>query len=328
LSFTPKEKSTMRRLILLTLALLVAPALYAQSYPNHPIRVIVPWPPGGGTDVVARMVTQRMAVTLVQPIVIDNRPGAGGNIGIDAASKAAPDGYTFVVSTAGAAINHTLTKNLPFNILKDFEPVVVLALNQGVLVVNPSLPVHSVKEFIAYAKASPGKVTYGSNGQGSATHLWAELFKMKAGVDLLHVPYKGAAPAISDLLGGRIDAMFADIAAVLPHIKGGKLRALGVGASARFEGLPDVPTISEAGVPGYQARSMTGLLAPAGTPKEAIAAMNAAAVKALNDPEVRQGLTALAAVPVGDSPEHFGQALREEVDQWAVVIGTARIETQ
>ena len=318
----------MRRLILLLLVLLVAPAVLAQGYPNRPVRVIVPWPPGGGTDVVARMVTQRMGIALGQPIVIENKPGAGGNIGIESASKAPPDGYTFVVSTAGAAINHTLTKNLSFNVLKDFEPVVVLAVNQGVLVVNPALPVASVKEFIAYAKANPGKVTYGSNGQGSASHLWAELFKMKTGVDILHVPYKGAAPALNDLLGGRIDALFADVAAVLPHIKSGKLKALGIGAVARFDGLAEVPTISEAGVPGYLSRSMTGLLAPAGTPREAITAMNAAAIKALNDPEVRQGLAALAAVPGGDTPEYFGKALRDEVEQWATVISTAKIEAQ
>ncbi len=317
-----------RRITLLFLALLAAPAVLAQSWPKGPVRVVVPWPPGGGTDNVARLVTQKMAGSLPQPIIIDNKPGAGGNIGIEFASRAPADGYTFVVSTAGAAINHTLTKNLPFNILKDFEPVVLLAVNQGVLVVNPALPVASVKEFIAHAKANAGKLTYGSNGNGSATHLWAELFEMKAGVDLMHVPYKGAAPALTDLLGGRIDAMFADMAAVLPHIRDGKLRALGVGATARFQGLPDVPTISEAGVPGYLARSMTGLLVPTGTPKEAIAAMNAAAVKALGDPDVRQRLTAMAAVPGGDTPESFAKALREEVEQWAAVISTAKIETQ
>ena len=314
------------RFLLFAAALLVAPVVPGQSYPDRPIRVVVPWPAGGGTDVVARMVTNRMATALGQSVVIDNRAGAGGNIGLDFASKAPADGYTLAVSTAGAAINHTLAKNLPFNILKDFEPIVILAINQGVLVVNPAFPASTVKEFIAYAKAKPGVVTYGSNGQGSATHLWSELFEMKAGVDLVHVPYKGAAPAINDLLGGQINAMFVDIAAALPHIKAGKMKPLGVGSLSRFDGLPDVPTIDEAGVPGFEARSMTGLLAPAGTPKEAVRLLNAAALKALADPEVRKGLAALAVIPGGDTPEQFARALRNEVDQWASVISTAKIE--
>ena len=314
------------RFILFAAALLVAPVALGQSYPDRPIRVVVPWPAGGGTDVVARMVTSRMATALGQSIVIDNRAGAGGNIGLDFASKAPADGYTLAVSTAGAAINHTLAKNLPFNVLNDFDPIVILAINQGVLVVDPAFPAASVKEFIAYAKAKPGVVTYGSNGQGSATHLWSELFEMKAGVDLVHVPYKGAAPAINDLLGGQINAMFVDIAAALPHIKAGKMKPLGVGSLSRFDGLPDVPTISEAGVPGFEARSMTGLLAPAGTPKEAVRLLNAAALKALADPEVRKGLAALAVIPGGDTPEQFSRALRNEVEQWASVINTAKIE--
>jgi tripartite-type tricarboxylate transporter receptor subunit TctC len=314
------------RFVLFAAALLFAPVVVGQSYPDRPIRVVVPWPAGGGTDVVARMVTSRMATALGQPMVIDNRAGAGGNIGLDFASKAPADGYTLAVSTAGAAINHTLAKNLPFNVLRDFEPIVILAINQGVLVVNPAFPASSVKEFIAHAKAKPGVVTYGSNGQGSATHLWSELFEMKAGVDLVHVPYKGAAPAINDLLGGQIDAMFVDIAAALPHIKAGKMKPLGIGSLNRFDGLPDVPTISEAGVPGFEARSMTGLLAPAGTPREAVRLLNAAALKALADPEVRNGLAALAVIPGGDTPEHFSRALRSEVDQWASVISAAKIE--
>lgn len=315
-----------RFVLFVAAALLVVPVALGQSYPARPIRVVVPWPAGGGTDVVARMVTSRMATALGQPIVIDNRAGAGGNIGLDFASKAPADGYTLAVSTAGAAINHTLAKNLPFNVLKDFEPIVILAINQGVLVVNPAFPASSVKELIAYAKAKPGVVTYGSNGQGSATHLWSELFEMKAGVDLVHIPYKGAAPAINDLLGGQINAMFVDIAAALPHIKAGKMKPLGVGSLSRFDGLPDVPTISEAGVPGFEARSMTGLLAPAGTPREAVRLLNAAALKALADPEVRKGLAALAVIPGGDTPEHFSRALRNEVDQWAGVISAAKIE--
>ncbi len=314
------------RLAFLFLTLLAVPAVLAQSWPNRPIQVIVPWPSGGGTDNVSRLVIQKMA--LPQPIVIENKSGAGGNIGIEFASRAPADGYTFVVSTAGAAINQTLTKNLSFNVLKDFDPIVVLAVNQGVLVVNPAIPVTSVKEFIAYARANPGKLTYGSSGTGSAMHLWGELFKMKAGVDLLHVPYKGASPALTDLIGGQIDAVFSDIGPALPYIRDGKLRALGVGASARFQGLPDVPTISEAGVPGYLARSMTGLLAPAGTPKDVILGMNAAAIKALGDSDVRQRLSGMAAVPGGNTPEYFAKALRDEVEVWAAVISTAKIEKQ
>ena len=317
-----------RRLVLLFAALLLAPAILAQGYPNRPIKVVVPWPPGGGTDAVTRMVTQKMSALLGQPIVIDNRAGAGGSIGLEFGAKAPADGYTLVVATSGAAINQTLAKNLPFNVLKDFDPIVVMAFNQGVLVVKPALPVATVQEYIAYAKARPGVLTYGSNGQGSATHLWTELFQMKTGVQLVHVPYKGAAPALNDLLGGQIDSLFIDMAVAIPQIKAGKLKALGVGSPARFEALPEVPTISESGVPGYEARSFTGLLAPAGTPKDAIRILQSAAVKVLADPEVRQGLFALAAVPVGDSSEYFAQLLRKEVDQWGVVIGAAKIEAQ
>lgn len=318
----------LRLLVLVVVALMPVHTALAQAYPSRPIRVVVPWPAGGGTDVVTRLVTQKMATTLGQPIVIENRAGAGGSVGIEVVSKAPADGYTLVIATAGAAINHSLSKNLSFSIVRDFDPVVILAFNQGVLVVNPSFPAQSIAELIAQARARPGAFTYGSNGPGSATHLWTELFAMKTGTRLLHVPYKGAAPALADLLGGQIQMLFVDMAVALPQIRAGKLKALGVGMPNRFEGLPEVPTIAESGVAGYEARSFTGLMAPAGTPREAIGAVHAAAAGALADPSVRQGLLALAAIPVGESPEYFARLLRREVEQWASVIEAARIEIQ
>ena len=236
----------------LVLAAAYAAGLSAQEYPSRPIKVVVPYPPGGGTDVVARIVTQKMATVLDATIVVDNRAGAGGNIGTEVVARSPADGYTLLVATGSTTINNTLTPNLSWDLMRDFAPVVLLAWNQSVLVANPSFPASSVSELIALAKAKPGLITYGSSGVGSSAHLWAELFRLKAGVDLTHVPYKGTAPAQTDLVSGQINVMFSDISAALPFIKSGKMKALGVGSLTRFEGLPDVPTISESGVPGYE----------------------------------------------------------------------------
>jgi len=301
-------------------ALLAGAGAVAQGFPSRPVRIVVPFPPGGGTDVVARAVAPAMSQTLGQPVIVENRAGAGGNIGTEAVAKAAPDGHTLLVASAATAINNTLAKNVSWQLSRDFAPVVLLVINQSLLVAHPSLPANNVKELIALARAKPGRITFGSYGNGSSAHLIGELFKMMAGVDLLHVPYKGAAPAVNDLLGGQVDLVFADVAAVLPHVKSGRLKALGIGSSRRFDGLPDVPTISEAGVPGFEAGGFLGLVAPAGTPAAAIDALNAAAVKSLSVPEVRERLVGLASIPMGGSPEQFGQHLRAEVDKWAKVI--------
>jgi tripartite-type tricarboxylate transporter receptor subunit TctC len=316
------------RLFLPLVVLLVAATATAQPYPNRPIKVVVPYPPGGGTDVVARIVTQKMAAILDSPIVVDNRAGAGGNIGTEYVARSPADGYTVLVATGSTTINNTLTPNLSWELMRDFVPIVQFAWNQSVLVVTPSLPVATVAELIALAKAKPGQLTVASSGIGSSAHLWAELFEMKAGVDFTHVPYKGTAPAQSDLVGGQVNLMFSDISAALPLVKSGKLKALGVGSLTRFDGLPDVPTISEAGVAGYEGGSVVGLIAPAGTPKEAIDALNAAAVKALVAPEVRDRLLGLASLPVGGAPAAFGERLRAETDKWALVIRTAKIKPE
>jgi tripartite-type tricarboxylate transporter receptor subunit TctC len=317
----------MRRLFIL-LALIASHAALAQSYPTKPIRVVVPFPPGGGTDIVARTVTPKMAEILGQPFIIENRAGAGGNIGTEAVAKSPADGYTLLVASASTAINTTLVPNLSWSFTRDFAPVVLMVVNNHLLAAHPSVPANNVRELLALAKAKPGQVTYASYGSGSSAHLTAELFKLMAGVDLLHVPYKGAAPAVNDLLGGQVNIIFADVAAMLSHLKSGKLKALGIGSTKRFEGLPDVPTIAEAGVPGFEAGGFLGLAAPAGTPPAVIQALNAAAQKSLALPEVRDRLLGLASPPVGGTPEQFGEHMKREIDKWARVIRAANIKAE
>jgi len=303
-------------------------AALAQSFPTKPVHVIVPFPPGGGTDVVARTVTPKMAELLGQTFVVENRAGAGGNIGTEFVAKAAPDGCTLLVASASTAINTTLVKDLSWDFARDFAPVVLMVVNQHLLAAHPSVPASSVKELVALAKAKPGQVTYASYGSGSSSHLAAELFKMMAGVDLLHVPYKGAAPAISDVLGGQVNVLFADVAPMLTHVRSGKLKALGIASARRFEGLPDVPTISESGVPGFESGGFLGLVAPARTPAAVISALNAAAQKTLAMPDVRERLLALASPPVGGPPEEFQKRIRDEIDKWARVIRAANIKPE
>jgi len=303
-------------------------AALAQSFPTKPVHVIVPFPPGGGTDVVARTVAPKMAELLGQPFVVENRAGAGGNIGTEFVARAAPDGHTLLVASASTAINTTLVRDLPWDFARDFAPVVLLVVNQHLLAAHPSVPVSGVKELVALAKAKPGQVSYASYGSGSSSHLAAELFKMMAGVDLLHVPYKGAAPAITDVLGGQVNVLFADVAPMLVHLKSGKLKALGIASARRFEGLPDVPTISESGVPGFESGGFLGLVAPARTPAAVISALNAAAQKTLAMPDVRERLLALASPPVGGPPEEFQKRIRDEIDKWARVIRAANIKPE
>jgi tripartite-type tricarboxylate transporter receptor subunit TctC len=310
------------------LALIAAHAALAQAYPAKPIRVVVPFPPGGGTDIVARTVTPKMAEILGQPFVVDNRAGAGGNIGTEQVAKSPADGYTLLVASASTAINTTLTPKQSPNLLHDFAPIVLMVVNNHLLAAHPSVPANNVRELLALAKAKPGSITYASYGPGSSAHLTAELFKMMAHVELLHVPYKGAAPAVNDLLGGQVNIIFADVAALLPHIKSGKLKALGIGSLKRFEGLPDVPTIAESGVPGFEAGGFLGLVAPAGTPPAVINALNSAAQKSLAMPEVRERLMALASPPMGGSPDDFGQYMKRETEKWARVIRAANIKAE
>ena len=313
---------------LFAVALTLTNGALAQSFPSKPIRVVVPFPPGGGTDIVARTVTPKMAEILGQPFIIENRAGAGGNIGTEAVAKSPADGYTLLVASASTAINTTLIPNLPWDLSRDFAPVVLMVVNNHLLAAHPSLPANNVQELLVLARAKPGSITYASYGPGSSAHLTAELFKLMAGVDLLHVPYKGAAPAVNDLLGGQVNIMFADVAALLPHIKSGKLKALGIASTKRFEGLPEVPTIAESGVPGFEAGGFLGLVAPAGTPPAVINALNAAGQKSVAMPDVRERLMALASPPVGGTPEQFGQYIKREIDKWARVIRAANIKPE
>jgi tripartite-type tricarboxylate transporter receptor subunit TctC len=326
MAFCPFSRERIEVRIFLMLFFLVCTNTIAQNFPSKPIHIIVPFPPGGGTDVVARTVAPKLQELLGQPLLVENRAGAGGNIGTEFVAKAPADGYTLLVASAATAINNTLTKNPGWELTRDFSPVVLLVLNQSLLAAHPSVPAANVRELIALAKAKPGQVTFASYGNGSSAHLIGELFKMMAGVDLLHIPYKGAAPAVNDLLGGQVNILFADVAAILPHVKAGKVKALGIGSAKRFAGLPEVPTIAESGVPGFEGGGFLGLVAPAGTPREAILALNAAARKVLAMPEIHERLDGLASPPVGESPEYFAKHLRGEIDKWARVIRAGKVK--
>ncbi|HVL54999.1 MAG TPA: tripartite tricarboxylate transporter substrate binding protein [Burkholderiaceae bacterium] len=314
----------MRRLLTFAASMLIAGAALAQSYPEKPIRIIVPFPPGGGADVVTRIMQPKLTEELGHPVIIDNRAGAGGNIGTDAAARSAADGYTFLVATVAQAINHTLTSPT-WSLTKDFTPVAVMILNQSLLAAHPSVPASNVRELIELAKAKPGQVKYASFGYGSSAHMMAELFQIMTGVQMLHVPYKGAAPAVNDVVGGQVDIIFSDIAAILPHTKAGRVKPIAVASAAPFDGLPGVPTVGQT-VSGFDAGGFLAILAPAGTPKVAIDKVNAAVNKALQVPEIREKLEGLAGIPKGGSPDQAAQFVQSEVDKWARVIKTANIK--
>jgi len=298
-----------------------AAGVSAQAYPTKPIRIVVPFPAGGTTDVLARAAAQKLAETLGQPAVVDNRPGAGGNIGAELVAKSAPDGYTLLMGTVGThAINPGLYPKLPYDHVKDFAPVILVAGVPNVLVINPALPVNSVPELIAYAKANPGKLNFASSGNGTSIHLSAELFKTMAGVQMTHVPYKGSAPALQDLVGGQVQLMFDNLPSSLALIKGGKLKALAVTSGARAAALPDVPTLAESGLPGFEASSWFGLLAPAGTPPPVIAKLNGEIAKWLATPEAKEKLLAQGANAAGGTAEEFAQFIAAETAKWQKVV--------
>ena len=323
--FSPPAALKRRVFVLATAAAAVSLSpLAAQAqpaFPTKPITIIVPFSAGGTTDILARVVGLYMGNDLGQPVVVDNRAGAGGNIGGQAAARAAADGYTLFMGTVGThAINQSLYKKMPFDPIKDFAPLSRVAMVPNLLVANPSQPYKNVKEMIAYAKANPNKINFGSSGNGSSIHLSGELFKQMAGVDMQHVPYRGSAPAVSDLLGGQISVMFDNMPSAIPHVKGGKLRALAVTTAKRSPALPDVPTIAEAGVPGYEATSWFGLLAPAETPAPIVAKLNASILKALADPEVKKKLAEQGAEPYGEKPEQFAAFIQAETTKWGKVV--------
>ena len=291
------------------------------TYPSKPIRLVVPFPAGGTTDILARAVAQRLTETLGQPVVVDNRAGAGGNIGADLVAKAAPDGYTLLMGTVGThAINASLYAKMPYDHVRDFAPIILVAGVPNVLVVNPALPVNSVQELIAYGKANPGKLNFASSGNGTSIHLSAELFKTMTGVQMAHVPYKGSAPALVDLAGGQVQLMFDNLPSSLALIKGGKLKALAVTSAQRSAVLPDVPTVAESGLPGFEASSWFGLLAPAGTPKDIIAKLSGEVAKWLATPEAKEKLAAQGAIPAGLSPDDFMRHIASETVKWQKVV--------
>jgi tripartite-type tricarboxylate transporter receptor subunit TctC len=293
----------------------------AQTWPNRPLHLVVPFPPGGTTDIVARAVAAEIGKSLGQQVIVENRSGAGGNIGSDYVAKAAPDGYTVVMGTVGThAINVSLYSKMPYDAVKDFAPITLVASVPNVLEVNPSLPVKSVQELIAYAKANPGKLDFASSGNGTSIHLSGELFKAMTGVDMLHIPYKGSAAAITDLIGGQANLMFDNLPSSIAYIKSGQLRALAVTTLTRSPALPDVPTINESGAPGFDASSWFGVLAPAGTPKEIVDRLHDEIVKALRTPRLKANLQAQGAEPVGDTPEQFADHIRAEIAKWAKVV--------
>ncbi|MCA3351532.1 MAG: tripartite tricarboxylate transporter substrate binding protein [Roseomonas sp.] len=298
----------------------------APEWPSRPVRFIVPYPPGGPTDIMGRIVAQAVQGPLGQPFVVENRAGANGLIGSEQAARAAPDGSTFLVNASAHVIVPHLTPNMPIDVLADFAPVTNIAAVPLWLVVNPALPVRSVAEFIAYARANPGRIAYASSSQGGAPHLAGELFKLMTGTDLVHVPYRGSGPAGQDLIAGTVQAMFDSVPATAGAVRDGRLRALGVTTRNRIAPFPDLPTIAEAGVPGYEISTWYGIWAPARTPPAIIARLQQAVAAAARNPETRARFDALGAEPVADSPEDYARFVRAEYDRWGALVRNAKIK--
>jgi len=306
-------------------ACVAAPAL-AQNYPVKPIRFIVPFTPGGGNDTMARMIGQRITAATSQQVLIDNRPGAGGAIGAEAAGKSAADGYTlFLAGVATHGINPNLRRKLSYDPLRDFDAVSLIAEAPLLVVVHPSLPARSLKELVALAKARPGQINFASNGNGSSSHMGAELFIMLTGVKMAHIPYKGVSPALIDLISGEVPLSFASAAGILPQVKAGKLRALAMTGSKRSAAIPDIPTVAEAGVRGAETGSWYGVVMPAGSPKEAINRVSQIIQETVKSPDVTKRLVDEAVIPVGNTPEQFSAHIKGELARWARVVKAAKL---
>ena len=307
------------RFLVLLFALFALPA--AAQYPSKPLRLIVPFAPGGSTDIFARLIAERAQGQLGQPVVVENRAGAAGNIGANEVVRAAPDGYTLLMATTGVmAINNALYKNMTYYAAKDLEPVVYVASITNVLIVPPDFPAKNVAELVAMAKKEPGRLTFASSGAGASTHMSAELFKSMTGTDILHVPYKGSGPAMPDLMSGRVHMMFENAPGAVSHIKAGKLRALAQTGLKRSPALPEVPTVAESGVPGYESLSWSGIAVPAGTPRAIIEKLNKDLNTVLATPEMRQKLEEQGAETIGGAPEAFAQHIRAEREKWSRLI--------
>ena len=294
---------------------------FAQSYPSRPIRLIVPQAPGSASDTIARIVAAELTQQVKQQVVVDNRPGGALTIGMNLTAKATPDGYTIGYAPVGAlAIGPNLARNVPFDVLKDFQPLAQIASNQMLLASSPALPLKSVREVVDYARANPGKLANASSGNGTPGQVGMELFKQMTGTQIVHVPYKGGAAGIADLIAGRVQLMMESLNSITPHAKAGRVRALGVSGARRSPALPEVPTIAEAGVPGYEAATWNGIVAPAGLPKAIVAKLNAEINRALASPTLKQRFAALGADPVGGTAEQFGKLIRSEYAKWGEVI--------
>lgn len=318
---------TFSKLVLSGLALTLAGQVMAQAYPTKSIRLIVPFPPGGGNDVIARVIAQKLTERLGQQVVVDNKAGANGIVGLQALMAAPPDGYTLAVGAAGPmAVNPSLYDKLPYDPTKDFSPITNMVNYPLLLVTHPSVPVKTTQDVINLAKAKPGTLYFASPGSGNSGHLAGELFNNLARVKTVHVPYKGQGPALSDLLSGHVQMLYSSIPSVIGQVKQGQLNAIAVGSAKRLPSLPDVPTISESGVPGYEAYSWVGMLAPAKTPKEIVNKLNAEIVDILKQKDVAEKLNQQGALPVGDTPEQFGAYIKAEIDKWGAVVRSANIK--
>lgn len=312
-------------------ALLAASASWAgaQNFPTKSLRMVIHFPPGGPTDFVGRALAQKLGEAWKQQVVVENRPGAGGVIGVETVLRAPPDGYTLLFGTGGSlALAPALNPKLPYNVFTDLAPITLLVINPQILVVHPSLPVRSVTDLIKLAKAKPGQINYGSVGPGSPQHMGMELLKSMAGVNLVHIPYKGTAPAMTELIAGQISAMFNSMPSVLPHIATGRLRGIAVGSAKRSPAAPDIPTVAESGLKGFQYVTWYALLAHAGVPKDIIARINAESVKALSEPEMAKRFSSQGAEPAPSTPEELGKFMRSEYEDWKRVIKTANIKLE
>ena len=315
-------------LIAMLFAAALPGAASAQTYPTRPVRLVVPYSAGGSTDTVARIVGQRLSERLGQQVVVDNRTGAGTLIGTEIVARAAPDGYTLLMATPPLAVNPTLHKKVPYVLDRDFAAVTNVAASSNLLVIHPSVPANSTRELIALLNGEPGKYTYGSSGVGGAGHLAMALFTSMAGVDAVHVPYKGGAPAVADLVGGRLNLMMANLTTAQPHIRAGRLRALGVGTKKRTPLFPEMPTLAESGVPGYEANNWNGIVVPRGAPRAAIEKLHQEVVAVLREPAIAERLTGAGLEPIGDAPAEFAQYLKDEAAKWGKVVRAAGIKAE
>ena len=312
-----KASRFIRALCLSVCAVIAATAAVAQGYPNKSLRIVVPFPPGAGTDMFARVIAAKLSESFGQAVVVDNKAGGGATIGTDFAAKSAPDGYTLLLSTASHAINPAVYTKLPYDTLKDFVTITQVANVPTVLVVHPSVPANSLKELVALAKAKPGELNFGSSSSGTVFHLAGELLKSMAGIDMVHVPFRGGGPALIALIGGQVQVLFETTLTVIPHVKAGKMKALAVGSLQRTASMPDVPTLAESGYPDFSAENWYGVYAPAGTPRDIVMKLNHEIVKALNMPDVKERFTSQGADIIANTPEQHAAFLKAEMEKWA-----------